>query len=98
MCPKPNTTSSALSKTSHVEEFEESIPGLFQALMSPEPDPQDRWITFIFPVDYSRKDAAFLEKQIKITASKFPSILNILGTNEGGNHFICSPVNICRVP
>jgi len=76
MCPKPNATTSALSKTSHVEEFEESIPGLFQALMSPEPDPQNRWITFIFPVDYSRKDATLLEKRIKITPGKhFCSIL-----------------------
>ncbi|PSN48740.1 Protein twisted gastrulation [Blattella germanica] len=51
MCPKPNNTGSALSKQSHVEDFSEPYPSLFEALTS-EPDSQQRWITFTFPVDF----------------------------------------------
>lgn len=51
MCPKPNDTSSALSKKSHVEIFSDPVPALFTALMS-EADTQERWITFTFPVDF----------------------------------------------
>ena len=51
LCPKPNVTDNPLSKKSHVEEFSEPVPGLFQALTA-EPDPHKRWITFTFPVDF----------------------------------------------
>ena len=51
MCPKPNDTGSALSKTSQVENFNEPYPSLFEALTA-EPDTQERWITFTFPVDF----------------------------------------------
>lgn len=46
MCPKPNET---LSKQSHVEEFPEPVPELFKALTT---EPEDKWSTFTFPVDY----------------------------------------------
>lgn len=51
MCPKPNYTTSALSRKSHVEDLTEAIPNLFQVLTA-EPDPLQRWITFTFPVDF----------------------------------------------
>ena len=70
MCPKPNYTMNALSKKSHVEDLHESIPNLFQALTA-EPDSQQRWITFTFPVDF---DIALfkpqLEKEIKYKTRK----------------------------
>ncbi|KAK7863519.1 hypothetical protein R5R35_004972 [Gryllus longicercus] len=47
MCPKPNDTGSALSKKSHVEEFNDSYPSLFAALTT-EPDPNNRWITYTY--------------------------------------------------
>lgn len=51
LCPKPNITDNPLSKKSHVEDFSEPMPGLFQALTA-EPDPLERWLTFTFPVDF----------------------------------------------
>ncbi|NP_001295476.1 twisted gastrulation protein homolog 1-A-like isoform X1 [Athalia rosae] len=51
LCPKPNVTANPLSKKSHVEDFSEPVPGLFQALTS-DPDPHERWLTFTFPVDF----------------------------------------------
>ncbi|CAH0390063.1 unnamed protein product [Bemisia tabaci] len=48
ICPKPN---SSISVTSHVEDLSESFPSLFQSLVS-EPDSQQRWLTFTFPVDF----------------------------------------------
>ncbi|XP_022201068.1 protein twisted gastrulation [Nilaparvata lugens] len=51
MCPKPNNTRNALSKKSHVEDLPEAIPNLFQVLTA-EPDSQQRWLTFTFPVDF----------------------------------------------
>uniref|UniRef100_A0A1B6CSQ7 Protein twisted gastrulation n=1 Tax=Clastoptera arizonana TaxID=38151 RepID=A0A1B6CSQ7_9HEMI len=52
MCPKPNYTSNALSRKSHVEELkDEALPSLFHELTA-EPDPQERWLTFTFPVDF----------------------------------------------
>ncbi|KAK3919824.1 Protein twisted gastrulation [Frankliniella fusca] len=69
MCPKPNqTNNNALSKRSHVEEFNEPIPELFQALMGSEPDAQERWITVTFPIDFELNNAHYkpnLEKEIK---------------------------------
>jgi len=65
MCPKPNDTSSALSKKSHVEIFSDPIPALFTALMS-EADTQERWITVTFPVDfYTDPYRPKLEKEFK---------------------------------
>lgn len=51
LCPKPNITDNPLSKKSHVEDFTDPMPGLFQALTA-EPDPHERWLTFTFPVDF----------------------------------------------
>ncbi|XP_014242192.1 protein twisted gastrulation-like [Cimex lectularius] len=65
MCPKPNLTVSALSRKSHVEDLPEPLPNLFFALTN-EPDGQQRWKTFTFPVDI---DIAHLrpkyEKEVK---------------------------------
>lgn len=52
LCPKPNVTDNPLSKKSHVEDFNEPVPGLFQALTA-EPDPHERWLTFSYPVDFN---------------------------------------------
>lgn len=49
MCPKPNETRNALSKTSHVENLE-GVPGLFKALTDDEDD--EKWSIFTFPVDF----------------------------------------------
>ncbi|KAG8233409.1 hypothetical protein J437_LFUL013402 [Ladona fulva] len=71
MCPRSNETNgdagSSLGRKSHVEEFSETLPELFQALMS-EPDAQQRWVTYTFPVDldispYFRPK--LLDKEIK---------------------------------
>ncbi|KAJ9575625.1 hypothetical protein L9F63_007559, partial [Diploptera punctata] len=65
MCPKQNETGSALSKKSHVEEFTDPYPSLFEALTS-EPDTQGRWITFTFPVDFDVVSyRPKLEKELK---------------------------------
>lgn len=70
MCPKPNDTSGALSKKSHVEIFSDPVPALFTALMS-EADTQERWITFTFPVDfYTDPYRPKLEKEIKYWTRK----------------------------
>ncbi|XP_011495050.1 PREDICTED: twisted gastrulation protein homolog 1-A-like [Ceratosolen solmsi marchali] len=50
LCPKPNITSNPLSKKSHVEDFDEAFPELFQALTD-EPDVHKRWSSFTYPVD-----------------------------------------------
>lgn len=73
MCPRPNDTdggsgSNSLGRKSHVEEFADHVPELFQALMS-EPDAQQRWITFTFPVDFDISPyfrPKLMEKEIKL--------------------------------
>nr|CAH7757736.1 unnamed protein product [Callosobruchus chinensis] len=66
MCPKPNDTggASALGRKSHVEDFNEGIPGLFSALTE-VPDTLKRWDVKTFPVDieYSQYGP---KKEIKI--------------------------------
>lgn len=70
MCPKPNDTSSALSKKSHVEIFSEPFPGLFTELMS-DADTLARWITFTFPVDfYTGSYQPKIEKEFKYWTRK----------------------------
>ncbi|XP_046749126.1 twisted gastrulation protein homolog 1-A-like [Diprion similis] len=52
LCPKPNATArNPLGAKSHIEELDEPVPGLFQALTM-DPDPQERWTSFSFPVDF----------------------------------------------
>lgn len=50
MCPKPTNVGSELNTKSHIEEFSEKIPLLYQALTE-YPDPQDRWISYTYPID-----------------------------------------------
>lgn len=70
MCPKPNDTSSALSKKSHVEILSEPLPTLFTGLMS-EDDDLARWITFTFPVDfYMGSYQPKIEKEFKYWTRK----------------------------
>ena len=77
MCPKPNDTGNALSKKSHVEDFQEPIPDLFQALMA-EPDTLERWHTFTYPIDFDLSIyRPKIEKEIKILTRKH--IENFLG-------------------
>lgn len=63
MCPKPNITIHQLSKKSHVEDLEDNIPTLFQALTDQE-DVQGRWAIVTFPVDIDM--SAFLPVNKKI--------------------------------
>jgi len=51
MCPKPNYSSLRLSTASQVADLPEAIPNLFQVLTA-ERDPDERWLTFTFPVDF----------------------------------------------
>jgi len=50
MCPKPNVTIHELSRMSHREPLEGSIPTLFQALTA-QSDVQARWSIVTFPID-----------------------------------------------
>ncbi|KAL1517447.1 hypothetical protein ABEB36_001210 [Hypothenemus hampei] len=64
MCPKPNSTRNSLGRNSHVEDFQEKVPGLFSALTE-GPDSLNRWNSTTFPIDidtsqYSNK------KEIKL--------------------------------
>ncbi|KAL7306764.1 hypothetical protein TKK_0001130 [Trichogramma kaykai] len=68
LCPKPNVTDNPLSKKSHVEDFNEPVPGLFQALTA-EADPHDRWLTFTYPVDFDI--SLFLAKQDSSKDTKY---------------------------
>jgi len=71
MCPKPNVTTNALSRKSHVEDLPEPIMTLFFALVS-EPDLQQRWDSLTFPVDYySDVLKSDFQTEIKIMQSKF---------------------------
>lgn len=54
-----------------MEEFTEPIPGLFQAL-NDEPDPQERWLTFTYPVDINVSlFVPKVEKETKYNSRKF---------------------------
>ncbi|RZC40613.1 twisted gastrulation [Asbolus verrucosus] len=64
MCPKPNDTESVLSKKSHVEDFTDPVPGLFNVLTE-YPDAQKRWNSTTFPVDIDISQYA-PKKEIKI--------------------------------
>lgn len=71
MCPKPNDTSSPLSKKSHVEDFEDDVPAVFQALTA-EPDNNELWTTITFPVDHDLTVfSPKLEKEIKYHLRKY---------------------------
>lgn len=77
MCPKPNYTTSALSRKSHVEDLTEAIPNLFQVLTA-EPDPHQRWITFTFPVDFDiTMFKPQLEKEFKYRTRMYSNFLYI---------------------
>jgi hypothetical protein len=65
LCPKPNETSNALGKKSHVEDFPEPLVALFNVLTA-EPDELKRWVSFTYPIDFDL--TAFspkLDKEIK---------------------------------
>lgn len=71
MCPKPKDAMNALSTKSHVEDFQDPVPDLFQALMA-EPDTSERWISYTYPIEidvsmYRPK----LENQVKVITSKY---------------------------
>lgn len=69
MCPKPIEAGSSLSKKSHVEEFPENIPALFNAVTS-HPDPEDRWTSFTYPIDLDISLFA-PKKEVKFQIRKF---------------------------
>ncbi|XP_074042811.1 protein twisted gastrulation [Leptinotarsa decemlineata] len=64
MCPKPNETSTTLSRKSHIEDFSEGVPALFSVLTE-LPDVLERWDTKTFPVDIEYTNYA-PKKEIKI--------------------------------
>lgn len=96
MCPKPNDTSSALSKKSHVEIFSDPVPALFTALMS-EADTQERWITVTFPVDfYTDPYRPKLEKEFKYWTRKSLCLGVIQMTASlGGSYHRCHAQTDC---
>lgn len=73
LCPKPNVTDNPLSKKSHVEDFNEPVPALFQALTAEE-DPLQRWIPFTFPVDYDMTLFHSKEKDMTYHMREYPSV------------------------
>lgn len=68
LCPKQNNTGSALSKKSHVEDFSEKAPALFNALTAGE-DAEGRWTSITFPVDFENLLFA-PKKEIKLHLRK----------------------------
>ncbi|XP_020282159.1 twisted gastrulation protein homolog 1-A-like isoform X2 [Pseudomyrmex gracilis] len=60
LCPKPNVTDNPLSRKSHVEDFSEPVPALFQALTS-EADPHERWLTMTYPVDFDMTQFKYMK-------------------------------------
>ncbi|KAG5889348.1 hypothetical protein JTB14_012619 [Gonioctena quinquepunctata] len=64
MCPKPNDTGTALSRKSHVEDFDEGVPALFSVLTE-FPDIMQRWDSKTFPVDIEYNNY-LPKKEIKI--------------------------------
>ncbi|KAJ8929959.1 hypothetical protein NQ314_017324, partial [Rhamnusium bicolor] len=48
MCPKDNETTNILSKNSHVEDFPDAVPELFDVLTE-IPDEFNRWNVILFP-------------------------------------------------
>lgn len=73
LCPKPNVTDNPLSKKSHVEDFNEPVPALFQALTAEE-DPLQRWIPFTFPVDYDMSLFHSKDKDMTYHMREYPKI------------------------
>lgn len=70
MCPKPNITSNALGKKSHVEDLPEPIMTLFYALVS-EPDLQERWESLTYPIDFDLElFKPNFQKELKLIQSK----------------------------
>lgn len=60
MCPKPNETNNQLAKNSHVEDLDEEIPALFQALTE-DPDTLERWTSFTYP---AHKGVSFFKEMM----------------------------------
>lgn len=76
LCPKQNDTGSSLSKKSHVEEFSERAPALFNALTA-EDDPQGRWLCIRFPVDFDnliygpKKEIKIIMRKLRCEMSEY---------------------------
>ncbi|CAL1687341.1 unnamed protein product [Lasius platythorax] len=100
LCPKPNITDNPLSKKSHVEEFTEPIPALFQALTA-EADPDERWLTFTFPIDFNMlvpKRENEMKYQLKSADGKLSELKPNVMTVNCTVAFMaqCSSWNKCR--
>ncbi|XP_022909253.2 protein twisted gastrulation-like [Onthophagus taurus] len=65
MCPKLNDTGLSLSKQSSIEDFQEKVPGLFTALTE-QPDPEDRWISYTFAIQFDPLQFAPSTKDYKL--------------------------------
>ena len=70
MCPKSHEINeSPLSKKSHVEDFMEPVPGLFDVLTQ-YPDPEMRWNSTTFPIDIDASHYG-TKREIKIHMRKY---------------------------
>lgn len=74
MCPRQNDTENRLSANSNVEEFLESIPGLFSVLTE-FPDPHNRWNSTTYPVDYNSTHIS-VSKELKLALRKYKTSLD----------------------
>jgi hypothetical protein len=64
ICPKSNDTETTLSTKSHIEEFSEPVPGLFNVLTE-YPDNEKRWNSTTFPINIEINQIS-QKKEIKI--------------------------------
>lgn len=70
MCPKPNDTEQhELSRLSYVEDITVQVPSLFK-LLTDSPDPEKRWETFTYPVDYNFTHL-MSDKEMKMRLRKY---------------------------
>ncbi|KAK0181140.1 hypothetical protein PV327_003447 [Microctonus hyperodae] len=104
LCPKPNITENPLSKKSHVEDYSEPVPGLFQALTA-ESDQLERWISFTYPVDYdislfqpnNEKEINYRMQTVEEDEIHHPLKPNIMTVNcTVVYHAQCTSWNKCR--
>lgn len=68
ICPKSNDTETTLSTKSHIEEFSEPVPGLFNVLTE-YPDNEKRWNSTTFPINIEINQIS-QKKEIKIHMRK----------------------------
>lgn len=95
MCTKSNSTGSPLTKISHVEEFSDPIPSLFESLTM-DPDPEGRWTSYTYPQELDVSlFAPKLDNEIIMANANGKSSLAVVNcTVTYMAH--CSPWNKCK--